>query len=322
MTMHSQQIVRLMQAPKRDVDWLVEAATAAVELELATIPPYLCARWSIIDSGPALNRVREVVLAEMSHMGTVCNLLKGLGVSPDITAMAPRYPGPLPGGVRPELTIYLAGFSLAFLSDVMLAVEKPEEPLVEGSLRQTFTSVGAFYAAIAQALRRLKPKLETTGQLPSPEVGVAVLVDAAAAADAMDRIREQGEGTPASAQFDGTTAHYYRFIEIKKGFELLPTSDGKLHFSDVPVPFPAVLPMARVPLNGWPNRNPDGQGTLQTFNDMYLKMLQSLKSAWSSGGAEALNDAVLVMTQLAVPARKLMRTPYQDSTNYGPDFIF
>jgi hypothetical protein len=220
------------------------------------------------------------------------------------------------------LTIYLAGFSLAFLSDVMLAVEKPEEPLVEGSLRQTFTSVGAFYAAIAEALRRLKPKLETTGQLPSPEVGVAVLVDAATAADAMDRIREQGEGTPASAQFDGTTAHYYRFIEIKKGFELLPTSDGKLHFSDVPVPFPAVLPMARVPPNGWPNRNPDGQGTLQTFNDMYLKMLQSLKSAWSSGGAEALNDAVLVMTQLAVPARKLTRTPYQDSTNYGPDFIF
>ena len=321
MTMHSQHIVQLMQESTRDIDWLIEAVTAAVELELATIPPYLCARWSINDSGPALSRVREVVLAEMAHMGTVCNLLKGLGVSPDIPAMVLRYPGPLPGGVRPELTIYLAGFSPEFLRNVMLEIEKPEEPLVEASLQVTFTSIGAFYKAIAGALRRLTPKLETAGQLTRPEIGVSVLADAAAAVDAMNRIREEGEGTAASPQFDGTTAHYYRFIEIEKGFELLPTSDGKLHFSDVPVPFPAALPMARVPPNGWSNRNPDGQGTLQTFNDTYRKMLESLKSAWSSGGNQALNNAVLLMTQMAIPARKLMRTPYHDGTNYGPDFI-
>lgn len=321
MTMHSQRIVQLMQEPTRDVNWLGEAVTAAVELELATIPPYLCARWSISDSGPALRRVREVVLAEMAHMGTVCNLLKGLGLSPDIAAMVPRYPGPLPGGVRPDLTIYLAGFSVDFLKKVMLAIEKPEEPLVGASLQATFTSVGAFYAAIAEVLRRLSPKLETAGQLTRAEIGLSVLADAAAAADAMDRIREEGEGTEVSPQFDGTTAHYYRFIEIEKGLELLPTSDGKLHFSKIAVPFPAALPMARVPPNGWPNRDPDGQGTLQTFNGTYSQMLESLKSAWSSGGDQALNKAVLLMTQMAVPARKLMRTPYQDGTNYGPDFI-
>jgi hypothetical protein len=321
MTMHSQRIVQLMQAPKRDVDWLVDAATAAVELEMATIPPYLCARWSITDSGPALTRVREVVLAEMAHMGTVCNLLKGLGVSPDITGMAPRYPGPLPGGVRPELTIYLAGFSRDFLENVMKAIEKPEEPLVEAALDETFTSVGAFYLAIAEALEDLKPKLDTAGQLVRPEIGISVLADAATAADAMDRIREQGEGTSASPQFDGTTAHYYRFLEIDKGLELLPTSDGKLHFSDVPVPFPAALPMARVPPDGWANRDPDGQGTLQKFNDIYRRMLEGLKSAWSSGGQQALDDAVSLMRQLSSPARKLMHTPYQDGMNYGPDFF-
>lgn len=321
MTMQSQTIVLLMQEPERGADWLIEAATVAIEIELATIPPYLCAQWSITDSGPALTRVREIVLDEMSHMATVCNLLKGLGVSPDITAMAPRYPGPLPGGVRPGLTIYLAGFSRDFLRDVMLAIEKPEQPLVEASLDETFTSVGAFYEAIAVALRRLKRPLNTDGQLERPEIGVAVLPDTDAAAAAMDRIREQGEGTSESPQFDGTTAHYYRFCEIEKGRELLPTTDSKLHFSDVPVPFPAALPMARVPPNGWENRDPDGSGTLAAFNTIYRQVLDGLTSAWSSGGAAALDGAVMLMTQMMVPARKLMRTPFKDGQNYGPDFL-
>ena len=134
----SMKIVELMQAPTHDLAWIREAAQAAIELELSTIPPYLCALWSIDESGTvAEGLIRTIVLDEMGHMGLMCNLLKGLGVSPKIVTGVPKYPGPLPGGVRPELTVYLSGLNRDFLYDVLMAIEKPEKPLALLDLDET-----------------------------------------------------------------------------------------------------------------------------------------------------------------------------------------
>jgi Mn-containing catalase len=106
-------IVELMQLPPDDHDlaWLQQALQAAVELEMATIPPYLCAMWSVKDPGsPVFSLIRNIVLEEMSHLGLACNMLTSIGGTPAINtpAAVPKYPGGLPGGVHPGLTIQLA----------------------------------------------------------------------------------------------------------------------------------------------------------------------------------------------------------------------
>src|SRR5947209_5038914 len=109
-------IVEMMAAApaERNLAWLKTSLQAAVELEISTLPPYLCAMWSIKNQGvgsPADSVYRlidSVVRQEMTHMGLACNLLTAIGGSPRIAegyATNISYPGPLPGGVRPELTV-------------------------------------------------------------------------------------------------------------------------------------------------------------------------------------------------------------------------
>src|SRR4051794_10597876 len=99
-------IVDLMQVPPADynLEWLKNSLQAAVQLEMATIPPYLCAMWSIKDpADPVRAMIRDIVLEEMSHMGTACNMRTAAGGTPRVNTadVVPTYPGPLPGGVHP-----------------------------------------------------------------------------------------------------------------------------------------------------------------------------------------------------------------------------
>jgi len=315
-------IVELMQEEVHDTAWICKAAQAAIELEFSTIPPYLCALWSIESSGKARTLIRSVVLAEMAHMGLMCNLLKGLGGSPQIVSAAPRYPGPLPGGVRPGLTVYLSGLTRDFLHDVMMEIEKPEKPLALLSLEETFPSIGKFYAAISDALTTQKPAISTTGQLSNFDVGVNVLATLKDATDAIERIRGEGEGTTTSAIFNGDLAHYYEFGEIYHGRELVENPPGTFTFTGNELPFPTRLPMAKVPAGGWPNRDPGGKGTLKEFNDLYASLLSDLERAWSGGGDTSLDAAVATMTQMGSVARDLMKIPRETCEgNYGPDFV-
>ena len=81
----STKILDLMQVPARghDVNWLKQGLQAAVELEFATIPVYLCGMWSIQEqSGPAYERINSIVIEEMLHMGLACNMLTTLDGTP------------------------------------------------------------------------------------------------------------------------------------------------------------------------------------------------------------------------------------------------
>lgn len=319
----STKILELMQAPVHDLAWVLEAVQAAIELELATIPPYLCALWSIDESGTrAEERIRTIVLDEMGHMGLMCNLLKGLGGAPKVAAVAPHYPGPLPGGVRPELTVHLSGLSADLLNDVLMAIEKPEKPLAMLIGEEKFASIGSFYQAIADTLVAEHLTLSSTGQLKRLSVGVSVLVTIDDAVKAIARIRGQGEGTTTAAKFDNALAHYYAFGEIYHGRELVESPPGTFTFTGAAVPFPKVLPMAMVPPGGWPNRDPDGKGTLKSLNDTYASILARLESAWGVGGAADLGKAIGDMLTIGDLARDLMKIPRETGDgNYGPDFV-
>jgi hypothetical protein len=115
------------------VESLRQILQVALELEHATIPPYLCAMFSL---APGTNQevsdlIQSVVMQEMLHMALVCNLLNAVGGHPDMSspAFVPKFPGHLPGGVRPDLTVALRKCSIAQVRDVFMAIEQPSEPL-------------------------------------------------------------------------------------------------------------------------------------------------------------------------------------------------
>src|SRR5271165_2223984 len=103
----SLKIAQLMRQPvaEHDKSWLQKALQSAIELELATLPPYLCGLWALQDqSSVPATLIKGIVFDEMGHFGLACNLLSATGVQPAIFDGydAITYPGPLPGGVRPK----------------------------------------------------------------------------------------------------------------------------------------------------------------------------------------------------------------------------
>src|SRR5207302_7433806 len=108
--------------------WLQEA----IELEHATIPPYLTALYSI---KPGYNQVvadilRSVVVQEMLHLTIAANVLNALGGAPvlDRPGFIPTYPGPLPM-VHGDFTVGLEKLSRRLVRSTFLTIEEPERPL-------------------------------------------------------------------------------------------------------------------------------------------------------------------------------------------------
>ncbi|XP_078593949.1 uncharacterized protein LOC144871873 [Branchiostoma floridae x Branchiostoma japonicum] len=102
----------------------------AIELEWATIPPYMTAALSIKEGTNAHvnNALWEITGNEMDHMALAANLLNAIGGEPVLNdpAVAPRYPGPLPAGCLPELTVTLEKMTRAHTEKVFMAIETPE----------------------------------------------------------------------------------------------------------------------------------------------------------------------------------------------------
>jgi Ferritin-like len=150
---YKHKILDLMQIPRElhDIQWLKTSLQAALELELATLPPYLCALWSIkAQSGLAFDRIRQIIFQEMVHMALICNMTVSLGTAPRILEgnKEINYPGSLPGGVKPQLIVYLSGLTKTYVGEVCLQIEYPEHGPVELALKETFPTIGDFYDAI------------------------------------------------------------------------------------------------------------------------------------------------------------------------------
>ncbi|OIJ66599.1 hypothetical protein WN71_017930 [Streptomyces mangrovisoli] len=319
-------MTRLLSVPQRqrDIHWLRSALQLAVGLELATLPPYLCAWWSVKDrNSEAARLIKRVIDDEMYHLGVVCNLTLAVGGRPRVRQAAPVYPGPLPGGVHKGVTIHLSGLTKALVHDVMMAIEAPESPLARSV--GAAPSIGVFYEDLLQTFRSVSPELSGTGQL-SVRIG-SDLLRPAATPDDVDRsieiIKEQGEGTDSSPDdtFENDhPAHYYAFGEIYHGRRLRVTR-GTWQYDGAVVPFPAARPMARVPADGWPHAPARVRTLLDQFDTTYTAVLDGLDSAWSGGGGRALSAAVHSMRGLEDLAVQLMETGIAGGkSTYGPRF--
>ncbi|MFF8387048.1 ferritin-like domain-containing protein [Streptomyces kanasensis] len=343
----SNAIVELMEVRPvdRDEAWLKDALQQAIMVEIATIGPYASAMWSIKEgSGPVYDTIRRVIFDEMSHMGLVCNMLTTIGGSPILADpnVAPKYEYPLPGGVRPELTVFLEGLSKDSV-EMFSEIERPDHPVAEF---ETFTSIGAFYTAVEEAFEAHQHLIRGTRQLAYSMThhgqgnDILPLDSIERVRGAIEVIKEQGEGTSASPENpfpgkEGELAHFYAFRELFHGRKLVKVSESPdmWDFTGDEVPFPPAHPMGRVPRGGWVNGGenapgPEVQQALDLFNREFSSMLRALEKAWQTDDPNAakaeVGKAVGHMFQMGPKARALMERELPDGSGrtYGPEFLY
>jgi ferritin-like protein len=349
--------------PDRDPDWLEESLQSAVRLEFATIPLYLAALWSIKDPPApppppqgstwppsvclgAYAVLRGIAVEEMLHFALVCNMLTTIGRVPDVAGAVPSYPAVgLPGKVRPDLHVSLAGLTKPRVHDLFMQIEYPEYPVPgdpppppppEGD----YATIGALYDAIANAFQTIEPPITGDNQLTAatfdnygcigaskggPET-LPALQSMSDVQTAIETIKEQGEGKsagPDAPDYNDELAHYFKFGSVYHGRLYVQGAGRKWDYTGERIPFPAVAHMHEVPRGGYRDPAPEVAKALLAFNDAFTSVVNGLNAAWTGGGNNALNDAITTMfglAQLAAPLYE-MTVPGTEKS-YGPTFEY
>ena len=322
------------------------ALQQAIQLEHATIPPYLYALYSLDeDKNRAITDIiQSVVIEEMLHMTLVCNILNALGGNPvlDDPTFIPTYPGPLPGTVEDQLTVGLVPFSLDLVHDTFMVIEEPEDPLkfpapaAVAALDQPLT-IGQFYRKIEKQIKDLGD--QAFFSIPRHQIGpdlmpeAVVVVDVLTAVKAINTIVEQGEGTAQSPlEVDGADyAHYYRFAEIYHGKRLIknpnagpdtPFDERYIYFGEsVPFDQTGVFPVTTNPKVAAYPPNSAAQHACATFNYTYTNLLKTLHATFN-GQPDQLNAAIGIMMSLKLQAKDMMSEINPDGMNVGPSFEY
>jgi hypothetical protein len=129
-------LVRAM--PMQSQQEVQDALQYAIELEHATIPPYLTALYSL---QPGKNQaiaalLKGIVFEEMQHMTLAANMLNAIGGQPLVNdpKFIPQYPGGLPFHIGDrhgqQLEVPLKAFSLSVVENVFMRIEEPDDPIV------------------------------------------------------------------------------------------------------------------------------------------------------------------------------------------------
>lgn len=331
---------------------LVAHLGIAMQLEHATIPPYLCALYSIRDpdvENPEAARVlRSVVVEEMLHMTLVANLLNAIqkgpryrGLDIDRPGFVPTYPAFLPNSDQ-AFKVHLRRFSPEAIEN-FLQIEQPASEDAEPK-HDDYSSIGQFYSAIKDELedfcreygedalfigdraRQVGPEFYYNGGGEVFEV-----TDYASAHRAIKVITDEGEGFNQTI-FSGDheqfgerrdPAHYYKFSQVL--FGRYYRSDDSPERPPTGLRFPvaygpdAVYPVRfDLPLDRYPD---DVRRASEDFDRTYWALLRACRRAYS-GTPAALRDAVALMYDVKYRMVALMRTPLGDGRyTAGPKFL-
>jgi hypothetical protein len=330
-----------LAAPDREA--VLTALQQAVQLEHATIPPYLYALYSLLPgtNGAVARTIQSVVVEEMLHMALVSNIMLGLGGGPvlDSPDVIPRYPGPLPGSVATGLTVGLAPCSLDVIEDVFMKIEEPEDPIEFRAelVAADEITIGEFYEAITNSITALGDGafvVDKDRQLGPDRLANAIVVtDVATARAAIETIVAQGEGTTtAPLEVVGTdVAHYYRFNEIVHGHRLIPNPDAtpddppdrQYLYAGEPVVFDP-QGVAALPTNPTLAGYPAGSAAFvacRTFNYTYTNLLKVLHDVFN-GDPDRYDAAIGLMMSLEQQAKDMTTGTFTDGTPVGPTFEF
>ncbi len=316
------------------VDDLLPLVQTAIELEHATIPPYLCAFFSL---KPGTNDkiakiLRSVAIEEMLHLTIASNLLLALGGSPSIDApeFVPDYPQGLPMGIGDGFQVRLRKCSVEQVRDVFMKIEEPDDPIdipVIESLSEVdetppeFDTIGAFYFFLARKLEELgdavfrgdpSRQVVPTKWFTDPDE-MFPITNVASAVKGIGVIVDQGEGTSTNPfDTDGQPAHYYRFEQIVTGRELIekPGADPPYAYGGDPV----VLKTDDVwNMDDDPKLDKYREGSLSRriatqFSYAYTKLLKSLHRTFNDD-ASHLDHAMGLMYEMRLLAHQALQTP-------------
>ncbi|GLT17679.1 hypothetical protein GCM10007938_14570 [Vibrio zhanjiangensis] len=165
---------------------------AAIQLEHATIPPYLTALYSIYPNTnlEAVATIRAVLVEEMLHLTLAANVLNSVGKKPDLTkrGFVPNFPTFLPDG-ETDFKVSIAPFSPETL-ETFLNIERPSKMSDTGPRSNfckgcipcsnvdkfelsaitphqghnyRFYSIGEFYDAILEGIEFLEAEAKASG---------------------------------------------------------------------------------------------------------------------------------------------------------------
>jgi hypothetical protein len=318
------------ERPPPPLEVLKQALRVAIRLEFATVPPYLCALWSIIDqTHPVAKTIRAVAHEEMLHVALLCNFLAALGERPVLTGgLVPQYPSTLPGGVHPKLTIPLLGYGPEALT-IFMEIERPEEPVpIEGeSMMETPAedkTIGEFYQAILELFERTLPDLDPTHQIAGPFVWF-VLTKPDDVRQAITLIMEQGEGARGRpfVRDSRFLSHFYRFKSLALSTELTWDEPSKTLRRGQPISQPSVFALAPAAPQGYGLAVPrDLRDANDRFESVYSQMLRLLEETWKDGGHKSFVAALEHMFELTSLAQRMMRIGTPDGRGYCPAFLY
>jgi CDGSH-type Zn-finger protein len=333
--------IRTLEELRQHLQW-------SIELEHATLPPYLCALYSIKDGSnqEAAEVVHSVFMEEMLHLTLAANILNAVGGSPqiDTPTFLASYPTYLPHSNR-AFEVPLSKFSKDAL-EVFLQIERPAEH--EGLPEDdNFETIGQFYEAIEEGLERLSrelgedavfcgdPSRQVTDELYYGGSGRIIEVrDLASALAALEEIVEQGEGLQHQEVWDGDrdmfhpereeVAHYFRFNELYVGQRHKPGDTPQSGPTGEPleVDWDAVHNMRPNPRAGDYPEGSDVRARMDEFNRSYSGVLHLLHECFN-GSPRLLAVATGEMYALKQQATLLMRLPSGDGvTTAGPSFEY
>ncbi|TAK76861.1 MAG: hypothetical protein EPO16_06510 [Dehalococcoidia bacterium] len=229
---------------------LIYLLTEAAELEHEILCCYLFATFSMKDdtsegiSAEQLDLVRdwrralgEIVVQEMIHLSTACNLLTAVGGAPQLRR--PNLPTS-PRAYPPGFELRLAPFSVDAV-DQFVMLERPEALARTEDYRasavsldslgdifsseRNFQTVGELYRGIEDGITYLSQKLGEAELFVGPPAaqtaeqffslpGLIPVHDLKSALAAINVIVEQGEGASADVE----DSHYRRFLRMREEF--------------------------------------------------------------------------------------------------------
>ncbi len=330
------------------LDPIKEKLQKAVELELATIPPYLTAMFSIRPgtNSAAAGIIRSVFMEEMLHMLLAANVLSAIGGKVSLGKKnLPVYPLNLEFKGQKfkdrDFLVHLSAFGPASL-DTFLKIELPE--YLDSSKPVLFAekmtieglTIGEFYNGIKSELGKLcaqyteaavfcgDPKNQINEEYYWRGGGKPIVVKSLKdAQQAIDLIVEQGEGVQVdigpgkSAMLAGTEVpHYFRFKEIQgKQFyretdDLLKPPTGDI----IEVDYEAVFPILDDPKAKNYQAFEEIAFLNNLFNANYSRMLNQLEQGFNGNPALFYTAILNGMHKLTPLAASLVQMQLPDGS--------
>jgi hypothetical protein len=313
----------------------------ALDLELATIPPYLVALLSIRlpANRESAELIRSVMVEEMLHIALVANLMVATGAKPQFGGRITSYPFDLKfeGEAFADRTfpLELQPFSEGAI-DTFLKIELPQTPArllgADKDLVVPALTIGEFYQKILDLLDELAgedcddlfcgdPSWQIDeGYYWSSGGKIIRITDLATAKQALNLVIDQGEGAGVNAlQHQLTNAHshydighYFRFNQIAHGRRYAAGDDYTMPPTGEPinVDYDAVFAIRPNPNATDYQKAPELERLNNQFNARYSLMLSQLDEVFA-GTAVTLYTAIMDnMHELAPIAHAMMKRAY------------